>query len=65
MALFQPMTSYFGNQILSVPISRENIKVLKKHSKKKSIAGGDGRMLETSDLKYLDSLNQRFRSQED
>jgi len=27
MALFQPMTSYFGNQILSVPISRENIKI--------------------------------------
>lgn len=37
---------FFGNQILSVPNSREN-KVLKKHSKKKSIAGGDGRMLET------------------
>lgn len=65
MALLQLITSYFSNQILSVPISRENIKVLKKHSKKKSIAGGCGRMLETSGLKYLDSLNQRFKSQED
>lgn len=60
MALFQPMTSYFGNQVLSVPTSGENIKVLKKHSKKKSIAGRDGRTLETSPLKYLNTLNQRF-----
>jgi len=47
------------------PFLGKTLKSRKKYSKKKSIAGGAGRVLETLDLKYFDSLNQKFKSQED
>lgn len=49
MALFQPMTSYFDNQILSVPIARENIKVQEKHSEEKKV--------------YLDKMGECLKDQ--